>query len=262
MKTTISTKQIIESPESSIIEVEQPLTHEAKSKAMKDAWQEVAEEMKSNRVFAAIQRGELGVHEYKAILREIFHHARENPQIQALATSFFRGSEREFVKMFLKHATSEVGHDQLALNDLAALGEDVSGIPTERPLPATTALISYAFYQIQFRNPLGYIGYLFFLEYTPVQNGPTYLKRLREKGVPDSALSFIQEHATVDISHCRLIEKYVDQLIRTQDDLDEVCYAIRTTGQLYQRMLESAVKEIGTRKQWGQSPTETKKAKI
>ncbi|MEN7344263.1 MAG: hypothetical protein AAAFM81_15030, partial [Pseudomonadota bacterium] len=40
---------------------------------------------------------ELGPAHYQAILRQIFHHARENPQIQALATVYFRGPQRDMV---------------------------------------------------------------------------------------------------------------------------------------------------------------------
>ena len=57
-----------------------------------------------------------------------------------------RGRQRHLVKNFFEHATSEVGHDQLALNDLKTPGEDVSRIPFERPIPATMALLGYAFY--------------------------------------------------------------------------------------------------------------------
>ena len=104
--------------------------------------------------------GELNTAHYAALMREIYFHTRENPQIQALATVYFRGSQRTMVKPFLRHAISEVGHDQLALKDIKALGYDVTTIPTEQPLPATTAITAFPFYQITNLNPVGYLGYL------------------------------------------------------------------------------------------------------
>jgi hypothetical protein len=71
----------------------------------------------------ALAGGQITLEHYKAILREIYHYSKEDPQIQALATVYFRGDDRDSVKMFLKHAISEIGHDQLALADLEALGE-------------------------------------------------------------------------------------------------------------------------------------------
>lgn len=85
------------------------------------------------------------VDHYKSILRQIFHHTRENPQLQALATVYFRGHQRAVIQRFYRHATSEIGHDQLALNDYKTLGGDASSLPYENPLPATLALLGYGF---------------------------------------------------------------------------------------------------------------------
>src|SRR4051812_206274 len=105
--------------------------------------------------------GNLSVGHYASMLRQIYFQARDNPQLQALAAVRFRGTDRNSVKMFLKHATSEIGHDQLALDDIAALGEDVSRVTDEFALPETTALTAFAFYTVEHRNPIGYLGYLY-----------------------------------------------------------------------------------------------------
>lgn len=121
---------------------------------------------------------------YQQLMRQVFHHTRENPQLQALATVWFRGPQRIAVKRFLRHATSEIGHDQLALNDLRTLGVDIAPIPFENPLPATTALLSFGFFQVYNLNPVGYLGYLFFLEFLPTQHGARYVELFKKAGVP------------------------------------------------------------------------------
>ena len=188
---------------------------------------------------------DIGLPEYQAILRQIFHHARENPQIQALATVYFRGAQRDMVKRFYAHASSEIGHDQLALDDLAATGVDVSGIPEEYPLPATSALLGFAFYQIRNHNPVGYLGYLMFLEFTPTTIGGEMLGKLAALGVPEEATTFLQDHTTIDVGHNKLMEKYVEGLVRTEADLSAVKYAIHATGRLYAAMLDDAVRTAG-----------------
>jgi pyrroloquinoline quinone (PQQ) biosynthesis protein C len=179
---------------------------------------------------------------YKAVLREIYHYAKEDPQIQALATVYFRGEDRDTVKMFLKHATSEVGHDRMALDDLKALGEDVSAIPTSLPLPQTIALTAFPFYQIQYHNPIGYLGYLYFLEHMPTHAGAGYLTALQAAGVPKEATTFLMEHMTVDVAHTNLMREYVQRLVRTEADLSAVTFAIRVTGHLYGEMLVGAIR--------------------
>lgn len=188
-----------------------------------------------------LAEGRVTLDQYKSVLREIYHYAKEDPQIQALATVYFRGDDRDTVKMFLKHAISEIGHDRMALADLAALGEDISLIPLTNPLPATIALTAFPFYQIQYANSVGYLGYLYFLEHMPTAAGSTYATALAAAGVPATALTFLHEHMTVDVAHNKLMEEYITRLVRTEADLAAVSYALRVTAELYAAMLTSAI---------------------
>ena len=189
----------------------------------------------------ALTEGRVTLAQYKSVLREIYHYAKEDPQIQALATVYFRGEDRDTVKMFLKHAVSEIGHDRMALADLAALGEDVSRIPLSNPLPATMALTSFPFYQIQYANPVGYLGYLYFLEHMPTAAGAAYANALAAAGVPTTAMTFLHEHTIVDVAHNKLMEEYVSRLVRTVADVAAVTYALTVTAELYASMLAGAI---------------------
>lgn len=184
---------------------------------------------------------------YQSIMTQIYYHARENPQIQTLATVYFRGSQRAQIKRFFQHATSEIGHDQLALNDLETLGVDTSAIPGGRPLPATTALLAFAFYQIQHFNPVGYLGYLYHLEFMPTTSGAQYMAALEKIGVPQAAMSFIRDHTVVDVGHNKLMRSYIEHLIQTEDDLDSVLYCLAVTATLYGNMISEAVEEADLR---------------
>ena len=189
----------------------------------------------------SLMEGRFTVDHYKSVLRQIFHHTRENPQLQASATVYFRGHQREVIQSFYRHATSEIGHDQLALNDYRTLGGDASSVPYENPLPATLALLGYGFYEICNRNPLGYLGYLFFLEFTPTTAGSGLMDALRAAGVPDRAMTFLKDHTVVDVGHNKLMEGYLADLVRHDWEADVVVAAMHATGNLYARMLDEAV---------------------
>lgn len=183
---------------------------------------------------------ELNQSHYAGLMREIFHHSRENPQLQALATVFFRGQQRGMVKPFLRHAISEVGHDQLALSDAAAVGMDVTLVPKQRPLPATTALIAFPFYQINNQNALGYLGYLYFLESMPTSFGALYQDAFNRMGITEEAMTFLCDHTTIDVGHTQAMQGYISALVKTPADLAEAQYAMRVTGELYGNMLTAA----------------------
>jgi len=205
---------------------------------------EVMSAFARSQAMVVLAEAKVGLPHYKAVLREIYHYSKEDPQIQALATVYFRGEDRSTVKMFLKHAMSEIGHDRMALDDLEALGEDISTIPSTLPLPTTIGLTAFPFYQIQYHNPIGYLGYLYFLEYMPTRAGNGYMAALRAIGVPDKAMTFLQEHMTVDVAHNKLMEEYIRRLVRTDADLAAVIYAIQVTGYLYAQMLAGAIASV------------------
>lgn len=194
--------------------------------------------------FQKFARGDMKIDHYKSFLRETYFNARENPQLQAFATAFFRGEQRKLIKRFYQHAISEIGHDAMALNDLSALGVDTSDIPNQRPLPTTTGFTAFGFYQVQFLSCLGYLGYLFHLEFMPTQNGRTYIERLSGMGVPMEALTFLEEHSTVDIHHNKLMEGYLRELIKTKSDLEEVVWATKTACVLHGQMVIGAFEAV------------------
>lgn len=209
------------------------------------------EQFKESPAITALREGRVTVAHYKAVLREIYHYAKEDPQIQALATVYFRGKDRATVKLFLKHATSEIGHDLMALEDLRALGEDISEIPLSNPLPTTISFTAFPFYQIQYQNPIGYLGYLYFLEFISTQAGAEYVGALKKIGIPAQALTFVREHMTVDVAHNQLMHEYLRRLVRNDSDLQAVIYGIHVTGRLYGDMLWGAMQSVGSNLNYG-----------
>jgi len=210
---------------------------------IKEAWVETVVEFNKNPWIQRLATGELQLKHYKSFLRETYFQAGRNPQIQTLSTMRFTNEQRAMTKKAFQHAISEIGHDLLALNDLKVLGHDVTNIPNEMPLPNTIALTAFPLYVIDYINPVGYLGYLFHLEFLPTQNGPKYMEFLKKAGVPEEAMTFLKEHAEVDVYHNKLMESYVDELIKTDEDLETVIYCARTTSVLHGQMIVSAFEE-------------------
>jgi len=211
------------------------------------AWRPAMEEMLTSPAFSRVTAGELSAAEYGAILRQIFHQVREHPQAMGVFTSRLRSDRRRaMVKTLLKHAVSEAGHDDLAIADLEALGEDVSTIRSERPLPSTAAIVAFMHYQLEHENPIGFLGYMLHLEFLPTAIGPALMRALSKAGIQEQAQTFLRDHAEIDVGHNRLMENYVEHLVLTDEDLDAVCYVARATAHLYARMLDDAITTVAT----------------
>ncbi|TVQ76487.1 MAG: hypothetical protein EA369_09995 [Bradymonadales bacterium] len=214
---------------------------------VKTEWLKSVEKTNQSAWAQRLYKGDLQLKHYKAYLRETYFHAGRNPQIQTISAAKFTNEQRKLTRQVFQHAISEIAHDLLALNDLKALGHDVSKIPDEMPLPDTIALVSFPLYVINYLNPVGYLGYLFHLEVLPTMNGPKYMEILKGMGVPEEALTFIQEHATVDQYHTELIRSYLQELVQSKEDLEFVIYCAQTTCHLHWKMITGAFESVDSR---------------
>lgn len=211
---------------------------------LEQSWSNIEAEFMASAPMRRLEGRQLTLPHYAAYLRETYFYTREDPQIQAACTTYFRGTDRALVKLFLHHAISEVGHDQLALDDLRLLGFDTTRISSEYPLPNTTALISFPFYAMQYRSTYSYLGYLYFLEFIPTSRGAGIIGSLKEMGVPDGALTFLQEHNAVDVQHNKLMRRYANEMLRDIAARDEVAYSMQVTSTLFANMLEGAFTSV------------------
>ncbi len=207
-------------------------------------FQETTERFHASAPMVMLSTGRFGPGHYREYLRQVFHHTRDNPGLMALAASKLRGRDRELGVWWLKHALEEQGHDQWALQDLAQLGEDVSAVPLENPLPTTRALHAFAMDQIQQRGPLGHLGYLWLLEFLPTRSGDHYLALLARQGIPEQAMSFLIRHARIDAHHTQLLCRYADHMVRSAADLDQVCQAMQATGRVYEDFLRGVIEQV------------------
>lgn len=197
-----------------------------------------------------LRSGDIGLGHYQSILVETYHNVGMNPQHQAFATMYLPGKPRDLIKKFYQHAISEIAHDMLALNDLKAMGIAEHKVINSRPLPETVAFMAFPVFQTQLRGPLGYLGYLYHLERLPTGDGGKYVAMLKSLGVKDDALTFLEEHATVDVAHNKMMDSYIIQLVRTQAECDELIHQIRAAAKLHVLMLEGALERAEAQPNW------------
>lgn len=204
-----------------------------KFEIIKREWRKSFNEMNQSKGFKLVGKGEMTMNHYIGFLKQMYLQVRENGSLQASCTNRFKGEQRKMTKMFMKHALSEVGHEELILDDLKALGVETAGIECERPLPAVSALVTFPYYLINHENPVAYLGFVFHLEFMPTMMGWNYIEGLKRAGIPEAATSFIAEHAEVDEAHNKLMERYIENLVQTEQDLDDVIYAAKMAAHYY-----------------------------
>jgi hypothetical protein len=225
-----------------------------KIKRVSETWEECFEEIKKGEFFAALAGGGFLLSFYKGFLRETFHNASLNPRLGSLFHAHFRSRLPALESRLVKNNARSVGHSELAIADLRLLGEDTAAIRNERALPATEAMAGFIAFQIQHRNPLAYLGYLYHLDAAAAVLGPLALKALAPSGVPGGAMSFLKEHADGTPQHLEWTLQYVDGFADTEENLDAVLYGLRGTCELHGASLRSLSDRARRESDWDMSP--------
>lgn len=204
-------------------------------------WHQEHQALRETPFFKRCRERTLDVDMYKGFLRETYYNASQNVPMFALVSSRLGVSKKRLAKKIYKHCIAELGHEDMALADLRALGEDTSELPYQRGLPSTEALTAFVTYNIERRNPVSFFGYLFCLESLAPADGPDLVASCMKAGVPKTAMSFLLEHTEVDTAHLKLNEEYINGLIENDDDMDAVIYVLKGSCELYGRMMAAAI---------------------
>lgn len=207
---------------------------------MVDSWKKMIVDEQNSLWWRNLSTGELKLSHYIGFLRESYHYVKVNAQTQVYATRFFDSKKTRLIRDFISHAVEEIGHEQLALNDLKELDIDTDSIVNGTPLPMTTAFSALPIYMIQFESPLCYFGHLFHLEFIATQNGPEFINILRKLKVPTTAMSFMSEHAQLDPKHNDMMRGYVTEVVKSEDDLHAVLLGARNGCRAFSKMLDDA----------------------
>jgi hypothetical protein len=64
-------------------------------------------------------------------------------------------------------------------------------------------------------------------------------------------MSFIDDHAAIDVSHNKLMRGYLEQLVLTNTDFDSVSYCMRATAHYYSEMISGAIRRVDDPVDWG-----------
>ncbi len=192
-------------------------------------WLWCFQSMANGEFFKRLAMREFGLEHYKAFLAEEFFNTTENPKIMARFVSRMEIRAPKISAKLLKHAAMEMGHNEMALSDFKNLGGDDEKIRSQRPLPTTEAIAAFITFEIEHRNPLAFLGYIYHMEKISVQLAGNSGALFKEMNIPDQAQTFLNEHADADPTHLKWNREYMEELVRTPEELAAVLYGMKGT---------------------------------
>lgn len=208
------------------------------------AWRAEAAQLESNPLILAMDGKTFTEDHYAMLLRELYHNTHENPEGLTYMAAKLVGPQRRLNKKLFRHSHMESGHDQMAADDLATLGFDAEIMKRERALVTTEAFTAFPIFQVDRRNPIAYLAYLYHLEHVAEVYGPKIVGYLRGIGIPLEAMTFLVEHAEADVAHNKLNEEYIRELVTTEADLQAYLYGLRGVARLHASMLQGVMESV------------------
>lgn len=176
---------------------------------------------------------------------EYFHVVRHGPRIIAGATAHV--SDRETERLMEGFLRSELGHDKMLLQSLAAVGITEEIACEEGPLPETFALIA-SFQVWADQEPLTFKALAFLLEEGSATFHEAFVKACADKGLGEAFFAPIVRHAGIndDGDHGAISEKLLSlvEAVSTEERIvvaKHLSYAVEQLAALEYAILANPV---------------------
>lgn len=193
-------------------------------------------------IFAACQRGEISLQTYHAFLTQAYHHVKQTvPLLMACGSRL--SEDYEWLRYALaQYIEEEKGHQEWILNDIKACGFDPEIVRNNKGVgkvgTAMELMVAYLYHQIDRKNPLAFLGMVWVLEGTSVNVGGKIAELVQHKlNLPDTAMSYLTSHSTLDQQHIKLFASLVNK-ITDKNDQQAIIDGANMVFKLYGKMLK------------------------
>jgi len=194
-------------------------------------------------IFAACQQGKVSLETYYAFLTQAYHHVKHTiPLLMACGSRL--NDDYEWLRSALaQYIEEENGHQEWILNDIAASGFDAEAVrnnqATGKVGMGIELMVAYLYHQIDRKNPLAFLGMVWVLEGTSVNVGGKIAELVQHTlDLPDSAMSYLTSHSTLDQQHIKLFASLVNK-ITNEADKQAIIDGANMVFKLYGQMLSA-----------------------
>ncbi len=180
------------------------------------------------RVHAMVHHG-LTLDEYRAFLHDLYHIVWHFCPVMAAAAARCGDEFRSVRYELYERIEEEKGHDSWVLEDIGALGGDVSATHATLPSAPVQAMIGFNYYAAEHVHPCSVLGMLYVLEVIASVYGGRVSDAIARKigcDVAAGGFKFLSSHATMDLDHMASLNR----LVKTIKDPAAQAAIIRSTN--------------------------------
>ncbi len=192
----------------------------------------------------ACQQGQVTLPRYLAFLTQAYYHVRNTVPLLMACGSRLGEAHRWLQDAVADYIDEEKGHDLWILNDIAAAGGDRHAVAQGQPHLSTELMVSYAWDSITRGNPVSFFGMVLVLEGTSVNLATPMAALIQQQlGLPDSAMTYLTSHGSLDQDHIRFFAALMDK-VTDADDQAAIVHMARVMFRLYGDVFRSLPMEV------------------
>lgn len=163
------------------------------------------------KVHSMIHHG-LPLAEYKAFLHDLYHVVWNFCPVMAAAAARCDDRFRDVRYELYERIEEEKGHEAWVLEDVEAMGGDVSHVKANAPSAPVQALIAFNYWAADRVHPCSVLGMLYMLEVVSSVYGGRVADSIAhalKRDVDAGGFKFLSSHATMDVEHMAKLNRLV-----------------------------------------------------
>lgn len=163
------------------------------------------------KVSSMIHHG-LTLAEYRAFLHDLYHIVWHFCPVMAAAAARCSDDFRDVRFELYQRIEEEKGHETWVLEDIVALGGDVSGVGHNPPSAPVQAMIAFNYYGAERVHPCSVLGMLYMLEVVSSVYGGRVSESIAhsiDRKVEHGGFKFLTSHAAMDLDHMAKLNRLV-----------------------------------------------------
>jgi pyrroloquinoline quinone (PQQ) biosynthesis protein C len=179
------------------------------------------------RVHGMIHHG-LTLAEYRAFLHDLYHIVWHFCPVMAAGVARCGDEFRDVRYALYERIEEEKGHEAWVLEDIGAMGGDVSAATSTPPSAPVQAMIAFNYYAADRVHPCSVLGMLYVLEVISSVYGGRVADAIARKlgrDVAAGGFRFLSSHASMDLDHMASLNR----LVKTIQDPAAQAAIIRST---------------------------------
>jgi len=185
--------------------------------------------IKTGRFWSVMREEGFSADLYKLLMLQIFHYTKHNAINQAVATYKVDHTEISLLRFCFKHASEELGHENMVIRDLDSIGLFSQAELDAGPLPATQALVGYLYHVSLELGGLARLGYSYWAEssYGHLAEMTDHMRQ--DLKLQDNNMTFFVAPSAIDEKHSAEVNAAIEKHVKTDEQRKAVTEVAKTT---------------------------------